>query len=479
VIFKDDIITLITPNTKEEIKMRHIKNAQSKFDCWIACMAVSFLTIFSTALETSCQGTISSVRFYSNLLEMEQNEINADSGVWTYKAPMPTGRGFTSGAVVDGKIYMIGGFPTHNSVTKANEMYDPTLDNWTPMAGLPEGRCAHATCTYDEKIYVFGGVSPDPYALARDNVYVYDPQTDAWTLKADMPYENAFSGVAVVNDTIYLIGGMHSYNSPPISTVMAYHPLMDTWEEKASMPTARGMLSACAVDGKIYAMGGTKDFLTSSYNTVEVYDPATNTWTQRSSMPTARVSLASCAMDGKIYAIGGYTYPKMYAINEMYDPASDTWITKTPMLETRQMFFLGTVNERIYAIGGSYPNPQNPTMPVILSSVEEYAPFTEVTAIEESWQNNKMPGDLTLSQNYPNPFYLNTTVPFSLQSPQKIDIKVFNLQGQQVAELVNEAKLPGEYAITFNSGNLTEGIYFIRFTAGKSTQTIKCVLLKQ
>ena len=61
----------------------------------------------------------------------------------------------------------------------------------------------------------------------------------------------------MVKDTIYLIGGMHSYNSPPISTLMAYHPLTDTWEEEAPMPTARGMLSACAVGGKIYAIGGT------------------------------------------------------------------------------------------------------------------------------------------------------------------------------------------------------------------------------
>ncbi|MFH0755712.1 MAG: alpha/beta hydrolase-fold protein, partial [Bacteroidota bacterium] len=237
---------------------------------------------------------------------MNPVEIEADTGVWTFKTRIPTGRGFTSGAVVNGKIYMIGGFPTHTSVTKANEMYDPVLDSWTPMAQMPEGRCANATCAYDGKIYVFGGVSPDPYATAKDNVYVYDPLTDTWTQKADMPHENAFSGVAVVNDTIYIIGGMLSYNSPPLSTLMAYYPLTDTWEEKASMPTARGMLSACAVDGKIYAIGGTKAFLTSSYNMVEVYDPVTNTWTERTGMPTARVALATCAMDGKIYAIGGY-----------------------------------------------------------------------------------------------------------------------------------------------------------------------------
>ncbi len=405
--------------------------------------------LWNISLMSLGQATATNITFYSNSLETERQVqiylpegYNDDTCVWTYKAPMPTGRGFTSGAVADGKIYMVGGFPTHNSVTQANEMYDPALDIWTTMAGMPEGRCANATCTYDGKIYVFGGISPDPYATAKNNVYVYDPQTDTWTQKAAMPYENAFAGVAVVNDTIYMIGGMHSYNSPPISTIMAYYPLTDTWDEKDPMPTARGMLSACAVDGNIYAIGGTKAFLTSSYNIVEVYDPVTNTWTAKTSMPTARVAMAACAVDGKIYAIGGYNYPVMYTINEIYDPASDTWITKTPMQETRQMFFLGMVDGSIYAIGGSYPNPQNPTMPVILSSVEVYPASSEKTGIEENRQYIRVPGDISLYQNYPNPFYLHTTVPFSLQSRQKICISIYNLLGMQVAELTNEVKPP-------------------------------------
>ncbi|MFO7670349.1 MAG: alpha/beta hydrolase-fold protein [Bacteroidales bacterium] len=410
---------------------------------------------------------------------MNPDEIEADTCVWTFKTAMPTGRGFTSGAVVDGKIYMIGGFPTHNSVTQANEMYNPATDTWVPMAGMPEGRCAHKTCAYGGKIYVFGGVSPDPYATAKDNVYVYDPLTDAWTQKADMPYENSGCGVAVVRDTIYLIGGMHSFNSPPISTVMAYHPLTDTWEEKAPMPTARGMLSACAVDGKIYAIGGTEAFLTSSYNLVEEYDPSTNTWAERTSMPTARVSVATCIMEGKIYAIGGFAYPNVFNISEMYDPVTDTWITKTPMQETRQAFFLGSVNDRIYAIGGSYPNPSNPAEPVILSSVEVYPESSEITGMNERRQNITMPGDISLSQNYPNPFYSNTTLTFSLQSHQKVNLRLYNLQGQQVAELLNEVKQPGDYTISFDSGDLAEGIYLMRLTAGESIQTIKCALLRQ
>ena len=149
------------------------------------------------------------------------------------------------------------------------------------------------------------------------------------------------------------------------------------------------------------------------------------------------------------------------------------------MQKTRQMFFLGTVGERIYAIGGSYPNPQNPANPVILSSVEVYPTILEMTGMGESWKNNRMPGNITLSQNYPNPFYLSTTIPFSTQIRQRIEIRVYNLLGMQVAELANEVKPPGDYTIAFHPENLNEGVYFIQLIAGKDIQTIKCILLRQ
>ena len=91
---------------------------------------------------------------------------------WTYRADMPTARGFVSGTAEAGRIYVVGGFPTHYSVTSVMEMYDPAGDTWTKMANMPSARCGHATCAYDGKVYVFGGVSPDPYAAAKKNVYV-------------------------------------------------------------------------------------------------------------------------------------------------------------------------------------------------------------------------------------------------------------------------------------------------------------------
>ncbi|MFC1792687.1 LamG-like jellyroll fold domain-containing protein [Planctomycetota bacterium] len=295
--------------------------------------------------------------------------ISLAEDLWTYKTDMPTKRVMTGGGVIHGKIYVIGGAPSNSSVTSVVEMYDPIIDTWTRMADMPSGRCYPATCIFDGKIYVFGGVSPNPYSMAKKNVFVYDPQTDSWNQKRDMPYANAMYNTAVVDGVIYLIGGMPSAFSPPFSTVMAYDPISESWTQKADMSAARGGLSACVVDGKIYAIGGTTQYWTTfSYKLVEVYDPSTDTWTRKSDMPTQRWGLGTCVVDGKIYAIGGRSGGDICATNEVYDPVTDTWTIKSPMQQKRNGALVCSIKDKIYSIGGVYKDPQD----VFLSTVEEY-----------------------------------------------------------------------------------------------------------
>lgn len=81
-------------------------------------------------------------------LDSVMNSRNTERDSWTFKNPMPTGRGFTSGAVVDEKIFIIGGFPNHNSLTAANEMYDPATNSWTVMSEMPEDHFSLAAAIF-------------------------------------------------------------------------------------------------------------------------------------------------------------------------------------------------------------------------------------------------------------------------------------------------------------------------------------------
>jgi len=399
----------------------------------------------------------------------------AQSDPWVFKTPMPTARGFLCGTVLDGKIYIVGGIDnTQLNAIALVEMYDPVSDSWTTRASMPEARTCPAACAYNGKVYVFGGASPTLYSSPKNTVFEYDPQTDAWTQKANMPHAFRSCGVAVLNDTIYLIGGGSVY-FPPDSTVMAYHPLTESWVEKEPMPTARGSLSACVVDGQIYAIGGTtEDYHSVSYKLVEVFNPATNTWTKKADMPTGRFGLRTCVLDGKIYAVGGWQGSNVLTINEMYDPATNEWESKSKLQQRRFTHFLGSVGAKIYAIGGAYPQG---SQAMLLSLVEEYDPalepeptalFEKNTAINSS--------SFILYQNYPNPGNSITTIAYSLPTRQMTSLKVYDIRGREVTVLVNEVKDPGKYTVTFNTGELPDGLYFYQLVVGNSIQTGKCLV---
>jgi len=403
---------------------------------------------------------------------------------WTFKNPIPTPRGFTGGAVVDGKIYVIGGFPSHYDVTGVNEMYDPVLDTWTEMDSLPVKRCAHATCAFNNKIYVFGGLYPNPYAYAQNNVHEYNPQTNTWTQKTNMPYEIAFPGIAVLNDTIYLIGGTINAYTPPISTVMAYDPVTETWSEKAPLSSARSGASACVVDGKIYIFGGMDENLHDyAFNYVDVYDPATNTWAARTDMPKSRGILGTCAMDGKVYAVGGCSDNlQTVTTNEVYDPVTDSWTQKSPLKEKRHTFFFGSVGNKIYAIGGSYPKGVEP---ILVPSVEEYDPLSDTVLITsvENYPNRSL-AFAGLYQVYPNPFNGQIEIKYELPGQARVVLRVINLLGQEVCTLVDDNMPAGSYEVTWDGRNkygkqMANGIYFCILTINNEFSGIRKLILQK
>lgn len=83
-----------------------------------------------------------------------------------------------------------------------------------------------------------------------------------------------------------------------------------------------------------------------------------------------------------------------------------------------------------------------------------------------------------LHQNFPNPFNPRTAIRYAVQSAGFTSLKIFNLLGQEVAVLVEELQLPGEYEVTFESSTLPSGVYFYRLRTGTYAETKKLLLLR-
>lgn len=261
---------------------------------------------------------------------------------------MPTARFSFGVAVLNGKIYAIGGAVATSSgeLTAANEEYDPTTNTWAEKAPMPTQRYGCAVAVYENKIYVFGGgINGSIYTNVTE---VYDPVTNTWVSKAAMPSARILLQANVVDDKIYLIGG---YDNRTFNEV--YSPATDSWTTKTPIPTGVVAYVSAVVDGKIYVIGGAFTNLT------QIYDPKTDAWGSGAPIPVGVSGAGGGAItlpsgQKAIYVVGGETgvfWPQN--LTQMYFPENDSWSLGVSLPAVRSRLCAAVVNDTLFAIGGT------------------------------------------------------------------------------------------------------------------------------
>ena len=240
--------------------------------------------------------------------------------------------------------------------------------DWDLITQLPTERNNFTTAVVDNKVYLIGGTLEKdvggPYGITT--VEVYNPQTDAWQRVADMPTPRTSAKAAVVNGIIYVFGGYSSKDRLILNwklpiVVEAYDPKTDTWTQKQDMPVSRINFRLGVVGGKVYLFGGTTGFgdgHEERMDRVDIYDPATDTWMKGPKMPTRRDPMAVAVASDRLYVIGGRGWPKagnggpLLTVIEEYNPRKGQWQKKNDMLDVNQAFSTVVVKDHIYLIGG-------------------------------------------------------------------------------------------------------------------------------
>lgn len=83
-----------------------------------------------------------------------------------------------------------------------------------------------------------------------------------------------------------------------------------------------------------------------------------------------------------------------------------------------------------------------------------------------------------LFQNYPNPFNPSTNISYRISEAGKVQLKVYNILGVEVATLVNEYQYSGDHSVDFNAAGLSSGVYLYTISVNNFTQTRKMILEK-
>ncbi len=283
------------------------------------------------------------------------------SSAWSSLITMPTARGEFGTAVVNGKIYVIGGVNQNNQPLNTVEEYNPITNQWTSKTAMPTARSGFAISVYDNRIYVIGGSVGNGFV---GNNEVYDPVANTWTTKASMHTPRADLAASLVNGRMYLIGGKMYSNQAPfyIETSLneVYDPLKDEWSTKSAIPSPVEGYASAVLGNRIYIIGGSKVQVgtgSAFTNSNQVYDPATDQWSQAASLPVASSYAAAAVTQGNmakeaIYYIGGYTGNQYSSQVRIFSPQSNSWSTAEDLPTARAYLGVAVVNDLIYAIGG-------------------------------------------------------------------------------------------------------------------------------
>lgn len=319
-----------------------------------------------------------------------QPESATTTGPWTQKCSMHQARGGLSVAVVNEKIYAIGGSTRNGSYPAdaggfvgTNEEYDPSTDEWVFRASMPTPRSYFAMAVHQNKIYCIGGTVgmgvDDVYKIFPVRIFsgvneVYDPETDTWETRTSCPIVFRGLRAETIGDEIYVMNGKEA---------LVYDIVEDSWSTK-DLPLDTTDSISTVVNSKLYLL------CASSYR-LNIYDIDSDNWTQGASVPTIYICGPLSATTGMfapeqlyVFAVTPYnshihtsTDPVSRRDTYIYNVESDKWFTGTRVPTYRKDFDVAVLNDTIYLIGGYTLNDPRGNSGITTSALnEQYEPST-------------------------------------------------------------------------------------------------------
>lgn len=181
---------------------------------------------------------------------------------WSTAAPMPTPRVFAGAAALGARIHVVAGLSDEDVKLQragaVHECYDPTTDSWKPLTPIPAPRSRLAVAVVNDRLYVLGGLETDAKEH-RDSarVDVYDPAKDAWERGPDLPLARHAHAAAVIDGKIFVMGGYSLKEKlEPLARCDVLDVAQQTWSQGPDMTQTRSWFAVVEFDKTLVAIGG-------------------------------------------------------------------------------------------------------------------------------------------------------------------------------------------------------------------------------
>jgi Kelch motif len=203
-----------------------------------------------------------------------------------------------------GHVYAIGGLLDDIESFEATDRawrFDVDRERWEPIAPMPTARGAAGAAVLDGKLYVVGGVVD---GNRQRTLEAYDLRTGRWSRLAPMRVGRDHLGVAVLGGRIYALGGRQA-DERPLTVFERYDPEADRWERLAAIPEATSGFGFVADGDRLIAAGGedlSRRVLTGS---VWSYSPESDRWSRLPGMSRPKHGFAMVRHEERLWAFSG------------------------------------------------------------------------------------------------------------------------------------------------------------------------------
>gem|GEM_PF-5365734 len=260
------------------------------------------------------------------------------------------------------KVYIAHGHQEQGGITSVivTDAAPPPL-HWTRIADLPGSQHAACAAVVDGKVYLVGGQNP-PGPPNYNMLRIYDTQHPelGWVDGPSMPTRRYWPGAGVIEwggeKELYVVGGYSGFSG--LSTVERYIVSENRWEGAASVTGNRGHgIMTAVVGNNLYAIGGFYNGPTGYFDTNEVYDRENNTWLPRQPLPVPLQGGMPAVWKGKIFIFGGNNNTGTLNTTLIYDPSTDSWSYRAEVPHARNFGRAATIGDYIYLVCNAPGNP--------------------------------------------------------------------------------------------------------------------------
>jgi N-acetylneuraminic acid mutarotase len=261
-------------------------------------------------------------------------------------------RAFTA-AVLEDRVYAVGGWNAEANQLSTVESSDVTARKWVAGPSLQHARSQHAMVVADNALWVIGGWSQSEGLIAH--VESLPSNRAVWGVATMLPTPRREPAAAVLGREIYVVGGFNGASDAEtdayLDTVEAYGLDTRRWERRAPLRSPRRGLALLTDKTFLYAIGGfvaEQGFLSS----VERYDPSRDIWEPLAWSLSPRTWTASVNVGDSFVLIGGLSRDGFMNLIERIDPRTGNVCHPPPLRTARSWLAATVVNGEVLTLGG-------------------------------------------------------------------------------------------------------------------------------